>query len=114
MTMRSGAVDGLRRQANRRFDECPLVEEGHRSWRPPDEVSRPLSGLDVFPPVVRFPESQHLPRLLVRQRRLVIAEFAGDRDVGTIAAQHFAGRNVGGNGVVDGVEDLKAEPVPSG
>ena len=72
---------------------------------------RRLSSLDVFPPVVRFLKPQHLARLLVRQRRLVLAEFAGDPDVGTIAAQHVAGRNVGGDGVVDGVEDLKAEPV---
>jgi hypothetical protein len=27
---------------------------------------QPLSGLDVFPPVVRFPESQHLAHLPVR------------------------------------------------
>src|ERR1700720_3356892 len=73
-----------------------------------DEVSLSLSGLDIFPPVVRFPESQHLARLPVRQRRLVIAEFAGDRDVRTIGSQHFTGRNVGGDGVVDGVEARKA------
>src|SRR5260370_24752597 len=76
-----------------------------------DEVSQPLSGLDMFPPVVRFPESQHLARLPVRQRRLVIAELAGDRDVRTTGSQHFAGRNVRGDGVVAGVEDLTAEPV---
>src|SRR6266567_6567640 len=71
----------------------------------------PLSGLDVFSPIMRFLESQHLARLPVRQRRLVFAEFAPDRDVGTVAVQQFAGRHVSGDGVVDGVEDLEAEPV---
>src|SRR3977135_2532006 len=75
------------------------------------QYSELLSGLDVFPPVVRLLKSEHLARLPVRQRRLVFAEFAGDRDAREVAAQQVAGRNVSGRGVVDGVEDLKAEPV---
>src|SRR5260370_21051034 len=94
-----------------RFDSIETEKALANNIRRADEVSQPLSGLDIFPPVVRFPESQHLARLPVRQRCLVIAEFAGDRDVGTTGSQHFAGRNVGGDGVLDGVGDLKADPV---
>src|SRR5438128_1883146 len=60
---------------------------------------------------MRLLESQHLARLPVRQRRLVFAEFARYRDIGTAAIQQFTGRHVSGDGVVDGVEDLVAEPV---
>jgi hypothetical protein len=61
----------------RRFESSRRSQDLANKISRADEVSQPLSGLDIFPPVVRFPESQHLARLPVRQRRLVIAEFAG-------------------------------------
>ncbi len=44
-------------------------------------VSSPLSG-DVFPPVVRLPEPQHLPDLAVREQRLILPELPRHRHRG--------------------------------
>src|SRR3954467_609903 len=71
----------------------------------------PRSNRDIFSPVVGLPKAEHLARLAIGQRRLELAKLAGDRDLGTIALEELAGRDRSGDGVVDGIEDLKAESI---
>src|SRR5436190_12843255 len=76
---------------------------------PPGEGKKnPRRLLHVLPPVVGFLEAQHLARFAVRERRLEFIEFAPDRNTGAMAGEKRAGRLIGGDGVVDGVEHLEA------
>lgn len=62
--------------------------------------------IDVFPPIVHVLEAQHVPDLLVRQRRFVFLHLPGDLDVRVIPLQNLACGFDSSDGVVCGVEDL--------
>lgn len=64
--------------------------------------------IHITAPIMHILKAQHVPNLLVRQRRFELAHLACDLDVGVIPLQDLTSGFNGGDGGVGGVEDLIA------
>lgn len=70
-----------------------------------------LLGLVILTPIVFFLEAQDLSDFAIAQRRLELAHLASDRCVRAHLLQILLSWHRSGNGVVSGIENLKAQAI---
>ena len=80
-------------------------------FQPCEDPAASTLMLVILSPIMHIFEPQHMTNFLIRQRRLPFGHVSGDRGAGTMNSEKLLGWNRGCDGVVCGVESLKAQAI---